>query len=336
MVFVESNIDELFKVMSDRFQSENDFSDIFSAILRSNRKLSLHFLSGFFKLDFHRDEMIEITREYHIDQKNRVDFRFNIGNFIFLLENKLWDTDYHIESYTSAVKMNHVLDENGFKIVKLGLIVNHSIDSHSHRLANKRGWVVRTWTDWEESLQLFKKDLNDPILDGFHFYLRSVCMMKEMKRITWNNEALLSIFYFNNLIESIIRNGTVHNQFEFGYYAAQRSTGHAWSGHYYTLKYTVNSKSVWPFFGIVYHPNPRIVINLDSDWHDKSLLEKFKMDTLSNSPYEFVKDHDGVGFFLKNEIFKKFSISDKQEQKQLLTAFFNFVNQKIAEVIKKI
>lgn len=108
--------------LSERFWKENALSDITWVLMENIDQLKRDFLN-LFGFNIPKGTAIECQREFIIPKSNlRVDFAFSFNNNIFLLENKIWDYNYHIKKYSFATKN---IEE--FQNVYLGIITNHCI-----------------------------------------------------------------------------------------------------------------------------------------------------------------------------------------------------------------
>jgi len=103
------------------------------------------------------------------------------------------------------------------------------------------------------------------------------------------------------------------------------------------LSFNDETKSAWPFFGIVYDSPEitRLCIALDEDWNPKIVKNicSYKGDNFIIKKYE---DGGGVCLFIPQEHFVKFNGKLIEDQEQYLTDFFIKTNKVIVSMATKV
>jgi hypothetical protein len=91
-------LEEFFRDLASRHYKENDLSDLTWA-LGKNCDEFLKSLMVFFGFNFNPDLPTEIIREYFLGDGSRSDISIENGDSVFLIENKIYDRNYHVEQY---------------------------------------------------------------------------------------------------------------------------------------------------------------------------------------------------------------------------------------------
>ncbi|MFX0196400.1 MAG: hypothetical protein ACFFCW_09785 [Candidatus Hodarchaeota archaeon] len=315
------NVALFLKKLGGRLSKENNLSDITWAIVQTVPAIGRD-ICEFFGVTTLPNEPMEVQREYPIGD-GRVDLAFITEKNTFLLENKIWDRNYHIQEYAEAAC--------SIRNVTLGLISNHRLTSLDSELARRYGWKVRYWDEIVGFLS--KREFGDsqPLVRGYIDYIKEVCSMVTIHKIRLEDSILHSLFYLNILIKKIIESSS-HEHFEYRFYPAQRAFGPSCSGCYYLLTNITSRKVAYPFFGIEYSETPYIYVCLD-DW-SKEIAQKFQ--SLINKRDDFceIRKHNGeIDFLLLSKHYQSFNESNLDEQESILRNFFAHVNKKIEEYL---
>jgi hypothetical protein len=270
-----------------------------------------------FDLDFSRP--VEIEREYPLGDGSRVDLAFlqDDGDSIYLLENKIYDQDYHFEYEMTPV---------GKKAKALGLVSAHKVlASHSEK------WKVLTWNQVVGKLKTERFTEAQPLVDAFCKYIERVCQMLKIERIDTLGAQLQSLFFFCNLARAIIEEHKSAN-YDCKLYPAGRSCGPGWAGHHFQL--TKGEKHTYPWFGVLYADSvPKIAIHFEKDW-----CPQFSTDGRFPRPnpemYE-VSKKDGTLIVMADARYEEFLRESKESQRYLLTSFFARIVAQVPEYWKE-
>lgn len=312
--------------LGKRLDSENDLSDITWALLQSSSDFRRAFLTfiGINNTEF--ESAFEFEREYLLPGNLRVDLaiRSPLSKEVILLENKIWDRNYHFVDYSKAIGSS-----SNFKLV---LLSAHQIESSDSNLAQRTGWTLRYWHDFEESLRSLTFKEFDDVRAGFISYLRRVCMVLPVDRIQFDSASLNSLYSFNNLIRRIVKDAS-HDNFVYALYPSPRSFSNGYSACYYSIAKRGEIPFTYPAIGIDYQEDPSICVWLDRDWNkiaDSVLIITPKKTDL----FEIENEVDSVIFCMLPELFKKFNTAGKVEQAKVLQDFFRNTNMLIEKAIE--
>ena len=314
-----STLTNLFKDLGTRLQTENNLSDMTWAIA----KLSKTFMKAFInhlELPFQDNVPYFFYREISLNESCRPDFLFEQGNNRFIIENKIYDTNYHFEQYTSHREAKNI---TGF-----GIISNHKLDNISLEKAQKNNFKVAYWEDFIEGLKRNKfYDEEKMCIEAYIQYVKEVCSIMELKVIRFNE--LSSLYFLNGLITKIIHEYSFEG-FECKFYPPPpRAHGNYWSGQYFSLNRKSGSSTVYPIFGIYFKEEPPVIyISCEKDWC-KPIYEQYKGKKKGGISYNLDSDDWEVSFVLKEQRFNEFTKATLEQQKIILKEYF-------AEVIKKI
>lgn len=148
-------VDAFISNLSYRFRSENDLSDVIWTMCQTSPKFQNAFLAFFFpKVKFGN---VLIEREKSNDD-SRPDFYIDLSGTIFLVECKIYDRNHHFEQYVKKFK---IPNEN------LGYITNYP--------CQKKGFIVKTWTELYIYLEDIVPEDEAPLWNGYLRYLQDVC-----------------------------------------------------------------------------------------------------------------------------------------------------------------
>ncbi|MEK7880633.1 MAG: hypothetical protein AAB210_01900, partial [Deltaproteobacteria bacterium] len=296
-----------------RMRKENDLSDVTWAMADSCPEFLNLFMQVFGFKDFDQEKPSNISREHsgeYPEGNNRVDFFVTNGDNSFIIENKIYDKNYHFKEYSES-----------FKVKGYGIITNHEIKG-----ADECGFVIRQWCDFVESLKNANFEETDrPIIKGYISYVKEVCSMKEIKEIRFDK--LNSLYYFSNLIEKIIQ------EYNYSLYNTIHACGNGDTGKYFILKKGTNE--IWPWFGINYEDDPPVIgLAFDRYWC-KSIFKEYKGKPQKGTMFDIEEykyaGGGSVSFDLPEEKFNEFKEGSKEQQKSILKEFFNNVIDEISK-----
>ncbi len=309
-------IKDFFVKLAER-SNENSLSDITWALMETVPKFKEDFLN-FFKFEF--EYPLEVQREYIFEGTNlRIDFSLIAKDKIFLIENKIWDINYHIKDYSKAA--NKIKD---YKF-EFGILLNHYMLPDSKKEADTFNWKVKTWQDLYNYLKKINYGELQFLIDGYLKYLWGVCDMVDIKQIKFSKETLISLCYLLRLIKKIIDSSS-HDDFVYKYYTTSRAFSSIAVGFYYSITNNKSNKAAYPWFGIEFSEEPIIGIWIDKDWNfffDNCVtLMRIKDDYFTMEKY----NDNGLDIVLLPELFNKFNQSNVAEQEEMLRGFFKHVN----------
>ena len=267
-------LNNLFSKFSIRLKNENNLSDITWAFIKIIPEFKYDMLN-YFDFNVSKADEIEVYREYG-KNKFRADFAFiwTDQNKKFILENKIYDRNYHIKIYS---KIFQEINKN----VKFGLLINHDFDSKNIDSNEVNKWKIKKWEGFikyiEEKNKQKKYNGKVQLIDAYIKYVKEVCSMKPIKKIKLDLSELSSLYYLNNLIETIINNAS-NDQYE--YKKERDACGPSWSGFLYYLEQKDNKDNkvrIW--FGIDFTEPGTINIGIHKRWDIcffKKLVNNYK------------------------------------------------------------
>ncbi len=334
----ETLLTVFFKNMVQRYQKENDLSDItwcmMNTILDFNRKFM-----EFLHISILEDELIEDCQREYVIEDSRIDFFIKTDRKMIFIENKIWDGDYHFEKYDEMIRKEHA-STNGNEIFKR-LISAHRLASHHEKTGSDHGFGIYYWDDFAKFLsgKLHAFNVEQiPLVKAYLEYLKEVVKVLEINEIHLDDGVIKSLVYLNRLIEKIINTykGDGKDFVYAPYKNKNRSFGNEWSGHGYSIKSLSSNKTAWVLFYFQYYnwdntPNgkPSFLIDLPIDWNHE-LVDKMKeMVSQNNKLYKVLIDKEGLAFIMKDEVYELFKTLDKEGQEKHLTDFFIHVNKTI-------
>jgi len=321
-------LERLFKDLGSRFSDENDLSDLTWALAK-NSETFLKAVVEFFDFRINKEVPTEIIREYPFKEGSRPDFVIVNGDVLFIIENKIYDRNYHFDQYAKSSA------PEGKKIEGLGIIVNHTIDDDSKGIAQRNKFKIETWNSLckfiEKGLVEKKFDTeSENCIRAYIQYVKEVCSIMEIKEIRF--VMLSALFHFNRLIKKII-NEFQRVGFECKLYKASRANGESWSGQYFSLNRKGAKTVIYPFFGVYYGEEPpTIYIAFEKDWC-KDIYLKYKGKRKENEIYYIEATDWEVSFCLDDNKFDEFRRAPLEKQELIIKDFFNKVVDEIAQDI---
>jgi hypothetical protein len=319
-------LEGFFRDLASRLYKENDLSDLTWA-LGKNCDEFLKSLMVFFGFNFNPGLPTEIIREDSLGDGSRPDISIENGDTVFLIENKIYDRNYHIEQYA---KLNFLREK---EIGKLGLITNHRIDDITRAKARDYNFTnPRTWEEFSRYLdnkvhdKSFSGDWED-VIKGYIEYVKEVCSIVEIKEIRF--ESLSSLACFNRLVRKVIEQFQ-SEILDCQLYKIGRAFGENWSGQYFSLKKKGGKIAIYPFFGIYYDEEPpSVVFSFENDWC-KEIYSKFKGKNKEGNFFDIWSDENEVTFELNENKYKEFIKSSVDKQEAILQEFFQGMIERIS------
>lgn len=179
-------LNQFFELLSERLNKEIYLSDITYAICNSCSLFKEKFLRFFFD-NIPVDKPIIIEREISRDG-SRPDFVVTVNKDTYIIENKIYDRNLHIDQYLEDFKI---------KEERMGIISNYVIDKN-------RQTKNRTWKDFYNYI----KDNNDfpleekTLINAYCKYLKKVCSFNVFTKVMKFND-IYSLYEFNELLMEI-------------------------------------------------------------------------------------------------------------------------------------
>lgn len=306
--------------MGTRLCKENHLSDVTWALAKNCPEFQKIF-AEFFGFGFNPNLRTEITREDSIGKRNRVDILIENGDTVFVVENKIYGKDCHIEQYGRVKKVH---DKS---VGKLGLITNYRIDE---RLGVKsRNYNFTDPRTWEEFTQCLEGNLRsgvvssewEEVIAGYVEYVKGACSIMKIKEIRF--DSITSLVYFNRLVKKTILQFQ-SEKFDCQILPASRAFGEHWSGQYFTLDRKGGGLHICPFFGVDFLDEPpAICFSFENEraWCQE-IYTKLKGSEKKGDFFNIYSDKNEATFELNEEKYKQFIQSPLDRQEALLKEFF--------------
>lgn len=305
---MEEQLSAFFEELSNRQSKEPVVSDILYAALKASPALQSIVLD----LMAHRDRSIfaDFEREYP-KEGYFLDLLFQPPKREpIILENKLFDRDYHYEKYSR-------LTFEGLKPQVFLLSAHQPTEELS-------GWKIIHWHDLVDKMEESQDDFLLPLAK----YFRRVTMYKELELIDFAMLRVKGMMYLNRDLKEVIKRygGKVRAE-KYRAYCAEN-----FSGYYYSIT-SSRDKVAWLWFGVVYHDKCEgVQLWLRKDWNPLLYLQISNALKTAYSAAE--EDAEGLSVMMDTAEYNKFfECADKEEQLALLGKFFNELNRVVEKSI---
>ena len=179
-------ISQFFDSLSERLYKEIYLSDITYAMCNSCSLFKDKFLRFFFD-NIPIDKPIIIERE--ISRKgSRPDFVVTVNKDIYIIENKIYDRNLHIEQYIEDFKIEKE---------RMGIISNYVIEENT---------LTKNHT-WKDFYNYIKEDSDfsteeKTLVNAYCKYLKKVCSINDFTKVMKFND-IYSLYVFNELLKEI-------------------------------------------------------------------------------------------------------------------------------------
>ena len=286
-----------FQALAERLYKENNLSDMTYALCQSDdafKQFFLDFFFGYNTINVSR-EKVEISREVFFDE-GRPDFTIHVGDDVYLIEVKIWDSNHHFSQY------GDILGKCPECVGHLGYIANYEIDvsnlseddKKAYDMVCNKGRTVKTWKEFARSLERYQA-FNDPVIRGYIDYVRSICPfddfeLKKTNPVATSNFKEIADFINELEIKIEAMDGV------FAYNSSRKFCSQERMGHFFELRNYGGDNSVWAWVGASYTQNGAVVsVDFENkDGWGKPVCEQFK-----NLPFK-----GDLRFYLKNDSVK--------------------------------
>jgi hypothetical protein len=299
---------EFFRTLARRLRNETHLSDITYSAIEVIPEFKKDFVHYFFS-DLNTDEDIEVRREFALPGNDgQPDLVFSGESWDLIVENKIWDENYHFDQYGKAPLYPQK------PIPRVGLIANRHVGGVP------QNWKFRQWAEFVDHFRNKDYGRYGALFEAYLTYVREICKVAEFKEFTLEPKALFALTHFARMAER-----TLHNASTRSYEVAIKSShfGESWAGHWFELKPTGSKNTLTLFFGIdwSFEPGPAIVVEVLKRGNPKhfKLIEQ----TLLKSP-SFQKVRREAGFFqllMPTEAFNALNSQSKEKQLSTLRSF---------------
>lgn len=320
-------IDDFFYNISMRLRKENNLSDFTWAMCETCYSFRDAFLLFFFdKIDLDAD--ITIEREESTDG-SRPDFVIHCGESIYIIENKINDTNQHFGQYDEAFDV----DPSQFGYITNYKILNKDVKTKAYQL--------RTWEQlYDKFMDNLPEDEKEKELWlGYLEYIKSVCNLVKIEK-PMRLDGIYSLYCLMEIFEKLSDRDDAN--FELSIYSSNSFCGskasrNGFTGVNFEVKYKaplVKQKcEIWGWIGIYYNSTePCIAIEFKNtqgwgkDFCDLVLPYKSKWSDGSTFLKPYFEEKEFLTFELSEELHQKFEKSqDVAEQEKILKQFMDEV-----------
>lgn len=304
-----TNIVSVIEKLSERFQSENDISDITYSLLRADDDFNKTFLNAIFP-DIKNEEVLYIQRELP-EVDSRPDFIIETTKNKYLIEVKKWDKNQHFDQYIRA-----------FPDYKRAYITNYELGSGKTKY--KKDYCFFTWKEIYDTLLRVNEIKKNEVIEGYLKYLKKVCGFMEIKDMRFDN--LHNLAQFNSTVKEII--STQYDNLICTPYDTKYNFSMIYSGSYFSLRTEKGKKVIYPWFGVQYgDDDTKISIFMEFNKGWCSLLKDKRNEICTNvkrnNDTTCSVDNNGIYVSLDETAFQKLEKeSDVTKQTEILTSFF--------------
>lgn len=303
-----SSIVSIIEKLSERFQSENDISDITYTLLCADNDFKRIFLNILFK-NIKVEDILYIQRELPEDD-SRPDFIIETSKDKYLIEVKKWDRNQHFEQYIKT-----------FPDYKRAYITNYELGNEKSLYENDYHFF--TWKEVFEKLSEINTEKHHEVIEGYLKYLKTVCSLMEVNDMRFNN--LNNLAQFNACVKELI--DASYGNLICRPYDTKYNYSSNYSGSYFSLKTRDEKKVIYPWFGVEYNEDTkiRIIMEFDTGWC--SILKDYKNEILTNINIKnnttCTTDKSGIYVTLKDDFFDELQKENNiEKQKEILKSFF--------------
>jgi len=278
----------------------------------------------FFGVQLKEPQQWSVEREYPLGGNLRVDLALiNSDGETYLIENKINDRNYHFKEYEASPV--------GKQSKGLWLIAGHTVTE----LAPSKKWTVRTWTELVQHLEQRNWPEDEDLIRSFKAYVKGACQMAPIKEIRLNDEALVSLFYLNNLFDKVI-SSFQSLDVKCRLYRTSYNFDNGNMGKYFSISITGSKNLVFPWLGLTYEDEPCIGIWFDKDtgW-GRPVHSHPGLRSGDKEYYKIYWEPSGTWFELKDSFYGTFMSSDHEQQAQILCSFFSEVIRNVVSAIKQ-
>ena len=187
-----SELDRFFKMLVRRLRNETHLSDITYTAIEVVPGFKEDFVHYFFP-DLNTDGDIEVKRESAMPSGDgQPDFVFSTESWDLIVENKIWDRNYHFKQYGRAPL------QPGKPLPRVGLIANH-------RVTVPETWQFRHWMNFVDAFS--SKDYGQfrAVFEAYLTYVKEICTVAEFKKFTFIRESLSALTHFVRMAERAVQ-----------------------------------------------------------------------------------------------------------------------------------
>ena len=303
---------QFFRVLVSRFRKETHLSDITFTALEVVPGFKEDFVHFFFA-DLSTAEEIEVTREFWLPSGDgQPDFVFQCESWDLIVENKLWDRNYHFTQYG-------VTPLSPGKPTYMGLIANHTVGDHAD-------WQVRHWMRFVDHFNDKLYGDFTPIFAAYLHYVKTICAMSEFKNFQFDFKSLFSFTHFVRMLERALRT-TSSPKYKIEVKPDKKwDFGDCWSGFWFELDANDSPKPLKLWIGISFEyesepPAVEVDVHQNENPVSFSKIERKLKDTSAFKKL-FTKEDASIRLRMPHADFNKLNIEpSKEDQLSKLRSF---------------
>ena len=277
---------QFFSCLSERMYNENRLSDITWALCQVSDNFKYSFVKFFFE-DLKKEDCrdIEIEREKQQDD-GRPDFYFEFDSKVFLIENKIKDSNHHFHQYLQTCNEPSYLGYITNYAIKEEDDINDNGDVKKWKELYNEGFRVHTWEEFYDYLNTCMRNnsitLNEEernFWEGYLEYVKNVCSIIKINKVM-KIDGLYSLYSFMTILEKLCREGKGNNYSLSFYSEGTMSTSKCQrgiSGINFELIYNTScNEKMWGWIGVYYdREKPEIWMGFDkADGWGKKYVDK--------------------------------------------------------------
>ena len=337
-------VKQFFFCLSERMYNENRLSDITWALCQVSDNFKYSFVKFFFE-DLEKEDCrrIEIEREKQ-QEDGRPDFYFEFDNKVFLIENKIKDSNHHFHQYLQTCK------EPSY----LGYITNYAIKDEDDINDNgnvikwkefyNEGFRVHTWEEFYDYMKTCMKTdpktLNEEernLWEGYLEYVKNVCSIIKINKVM-KIDGLYSLFSLMTILEKLCREGKGKN-YTLSYTqdgsVSKPTCERGNSGVIFSLIYnSMPNEKMWGWIGVYYNlenmkPGIWIGFSEKEGWGKKyiDLLNRNKLSEGQTFELPYFEEN-ALWFKLNEKQMDVFEKATKVEEQEIILK--NFMDEVIS------
>jgi hypothetical protein len=317
-------LENFFEHLAERLCNENSLSDVTYALAKTSWQFMSILMCDFFEFDFAHEPPYDVEREPP-SSSGRPDFLVRQEERSYLIENKIYDYNYHFRQYHEGFKDKIPCKRQAF-------ISNYRVDLSTIKNDFKDGIAEdelqeirkRTKT-WAELVKLLEGRISGFPDDD----VRRVCQMEKLQKVG-DLSNLSNLHRFNILVEHVVKNTILKTDVRKEFYPTKtREHGESWSGRYMQLS-KEGGATLYPSMGIWFgreQETPVIYLSFEQDWNS-TLYAAMKDQKLAGQTFTFREHDQQLEFTLQTDA-KSFAGQDLDLQTQTLEVFLNEVVEAI-------
>lgn len=304
-----ADIVSIIEKLSERFQSENDLSDITYTLLCADNDFKKAFLNLIFK-NMEIEDILYIQRELSEDD-SRPDFIIETSKAKYLIEVKKWDKNHHFAQYKKT-----------FSDYERAYITNYELGDE--KKSYESDYLFFTWKEIYDDLSKINSTKANPVITGYLKYLKNICSFMGIKDMRFDN--LCNLAQFNTFVNELI--SRQYGNLICNPYDTKYNFSMTYSGSYFSLKTKEEKKFIYPWFGVTYteeETSIQIYLEFDKGWCSilKENKEEINNAMKSKDNIDCKVNNNGIYISLTSEVFLKLcKENDVGKQKEILTTFF--------------